>query len=190
MTGGRRLAPGAGPCKHPGMVTRSLRRLCALAAVALALAGCGRGEDAVNAKRSPRPPAPPRVEVPAELRIAVVVDGQPSSPIAAATLEQLAPDFADSERRAWKLDRLVPALAGAGASVEAVGKAGISVRFAAAADGKVPVVFLTRRGEVVVTVVDPAQPFPEYHGQGGRLGRPGDPVPHVGRVVELRVATR
>lgn len=170
------------------MITGPLRRLCALAAVALAL-GCGRGEDAVNAKRSPRPPAPPRVEVPTELRIAVSVDGQPATAIEAAVLEQLAPDFADSERRAWKLDRLVPALAGAGASVEAVGKAGISVRFAAS-DGKAPVLFLTRRGEVVVTVVDPAQPFPEYHGQGGRLGRPGDPVPHLGRVTELRVSTR
>ena len=158
--------------------------------VALA-AGCGRAEDASGAKRTPRPPAPPKVEIPATLQIAVTIDGTPAQAIDATLLGQLAPDFVDADRRAWRLRRLVPALGGPNAAVEAVGHAGISVRFASTgpSDALEPVLFLTRRGEVVVTMVDPTHPFPDYHGQGGRLGRPGDPLPHLGRVTELRVVT-
>lgn len=159
--------------------------------MALLAAGCGRAEDASGAKRTPRPPAPPRVEIPAALRIAVTIDGTPAQAIDVTLLGQLAPDFADTDRRAWRLIRLVPALGGPGAAVEAVGPAGISMRFAStgSTDGLEPVLFLTRRGEVVVTMVDPTHPFPDYHGQGGRLGRPGDPLPHLGKVTELRVVT-
>ena len=161
-------------------------------AAALIAGACGRAEDSSSAKRSPRPPAPPRVEVPAALRIPVSIDGVAAAPIDATLLGQLAPDFADEERRAWRLRRLVPALAAPTAAVEAVGAAGISVRFAGevASEHLEPVLFLTRRGDVVVTMVDPARPFPDFHGQGGRLGRPGDPMPHLGRVSELRVITR
>ncbi|HVV84705.1 MAG TPA: hypothetical protein VHE35_16685 [Kofleriaceae bacterium] len=171
--------------------------LAVLAAVVLAAAagaggaaGCGRAEDSSGAKRTPRPPAPPRVDLPADLRIAVTIDGVPAQAVDAGLLGQLAPDFVDTERRAWRVRRLVPALGGPGAAVEAVGGNGISVRFeATSGEGLEPVLFLTRRGEVVVAMVDPAKPFPEFHGQGGRLGRPGDPLPHVGRVTELRVVT-
>ena len=162
-------------------------------AAALIAAACSRAEDSSSAKRSPRPPAPPRVEVPTELRIPVSIDGvAAAAAIDATLLGQLAPDFADEERRAWRLRRLVPALAAPTAAVEAVGAAGISVRFAGevASEHLEPVLFLTRRGDVVVTMVDPARPFPAFHGQGGRLGRPGDPLPHLGRVSELRVITR
>lgn len=164
--------------------------VAAVVACALALVGCGRAEDSSGAKRSPRPPAPPRVEIPASLTIPVTIDAVAGQAIDAALLEQLAPDFVDSERRAWRLRRLVPALGGPGAAVEAVGRAGVSVRFAATGDGLEPVLLLTRRGDVVVSMVDPAKPFPDFHGQGGRLGRPGDPLPHLGRVAELRVVTR
>lgn len=164
------------------------------AALGLALAlvaGCGRAEDSSGAKRSPRPPAPPRVEVPADLRIVVTIDGAAAQAVDASLLGQLAPDFVDTDRRAWRLRRLVPSLGGPEAAVEAVGRQGISMRFAgSAADGLEPVLFLTRRGEVMVAMVDPAKPFPDFHGQGGRLGRPGDPLPHLGGVSELRVVTR
>ena len=166
-------------------------RLAVAIVSALVALGCGRAEDSSAAKRSPRPPAPPRVEVPAALHIPVTVDGAPSTAIDVALLEQLAPDFADDERRAWRLRRLVPALAQAGAAVEAVGKAGVTVRYAGTAEGGLePALLLTRRGEIVIAAVDPQHPFPDYHGQGGRLGRPGDPMPHVGKLVELRVITR
>jgi hypothetical protein len=161
-----------------------------LAALAVA-SGCGRAEDSSVAKRSPRPPAPPRVDIPADLRIPVTIDGAPSTAIDAALIEQLPPDFTDRERRAWRLRRLVPALASPTSSVEAVSKAGVTVRYAASGEGGLePVLLLTRRGDVVVAAMDPAKPFPDYHGQGGRLGRPGDPMPHIGRVTELRVVTR
>ena len=167
------------------------RPLVRLLTALVVVAGCGRAEDSSGAKRSPRPPAPPTVRVPDNLRIAVTIDGGPAAAIDAALLGQLAPDFADVERRAWRLVRLVPALAQPGAAVEAVGKRGVSVRFAGAATGGLePVLFLTRRGDVMVAMLDPARPFPDFHGQGGRLGRPGDPLPHLGDVAELRVVTR
>jgi hypothetical protein len=49
------------------------------------------------------------------------------------------------------------------------------------------VLFLTRRGEVMVAAVDPKDPFPRYHGQGGRLRRGGDPMPRVAPVARLAV---
>jgi hypothetical protein len=162
-----------------------------IAGAALTIAGgCGRAEESSAAKRSPRPPAPPRVDIPRDLHIDVTVDGAPGQAVDAALLGQLAPDFADSERRAWRLRRLLPALAMTSATVEAVSKAGVTVRYAATGEGGLePALLLTRRGELVVAAVDPLHPFPDYHGQGGRLGRPGDPMPHVGRIVLLRVVT-
>jgi hypothetical protein len=49
------------------------------------------------------------------------------------------------------------------------------------------VLYLTRRGEMAAAVIDSADPFPDYHGQGGRLRRPGDPLPRVLPVSELRI---
>jgi hypothetical protein len=46
---------------------------------------------------------------------------------------------------------------------------------------------LTRRGDIVALLVDPADPFPSYHGQGRRLGRPGDPMPRIAGVKKIRV---
>jgi len=54
-------------------------------------------------------------------------------------------------------------------------------------DGLEPVLFLTRRGEVNVEAVDPKDPFPHYHGKGGRLHRVGDSLPHVEKVVRLEI---
>ena len=50
-----------------------------------------------------------------------------------------------------------------------------------------PALLLTRRGDVVALLVDPADPFPSYHGQGRRLGRPGDPMPRIAGVKRIRV---
>ena len=86
---------------------------------------------------------------------------------------------------------LIPELDHDGASVEARGNQGVTVRMdmPPGKSGPQPVLFLTRRGEVVATLVDPAEPFPGYHGQGGRLRRPGDTMPHVSPVLELAVVT-
>lgn len=163
-----------------------------LAAVVLAGA-CSRAEEESRGKRAPVAPPPAEVAVPAALEIPVTVDGVARPPIDAAALTARKPDFADDERRAWKLVALIPELDREGASVEARGTQGAHVRMdrPPGAAGPQPVLFLTRRGEVVATLVDPAQPFPEYHGQGGRLQRrPGDTMPHIAPVAELAVVTR
>jgi hypothetical protein len=60
----------------------------------------------------------------------------------------------------------------------------------ATADEPQPVLFFTRRGEVVATQVRPEDPFPQFHGQGGRLRRPGDTTPRISPVVALRVHSK
>jgi len=156
----------------------------------LALGACSKASDESRTKRAPTAPPPPTVEIPASLRIEVTVDGAAAPAVDAARLLALPPDFADAERKAWRLTSLVPAFPDR--TIEAVGPSGMTLKLdvPASAAAMAPVLFLTRRGDIVVTVLDPAQPFPEYHGQGGRLRRPGDQQPHLSPVTALRVAKR
>lgn len=160
--------------------------------VSALVVSCSRAEDERGGKRTPVAPPPAEVDIPRDVSIAVTVDGAARPAIDSKALAAHAPDFKDEDRRAWKLTGLVPELDHAGASIEARGKNGVSVRLErpTAAGGLEPVLFLTRRGELVATMLDPAQPFPDYHGQGGRLRRPGDSMPHVSPVLELIVVTR
>jgi hypothetical protein len=160
--------------------------------VSALVVGCSRAEDERGGKRTPVRPPPVEVDIPHDVSIAVTVDGAPRPALDAKALAAHAPDFKDEDRRAWKLTGLVPELDHAGASIEARGTNGVSVRLErpSAPGGLEPVLFLTRRGELVATMLDPAQPFPDYHGQGGRLRRPGDSMPHVSPVLELAVMTR
>jgi hypothetical protein len=57
----------------------------------------------------------------------------------------------------------------------------------ASPDAPVPTLSLNRRGEVIVGLVAPDDPFPGYHGRGGRLSRPGDPLPHLAGPLKLRI---
>jgi len=161
----------------------------ALLGGALGGAGCAKASDEKAAKRIPSLPPPTDVEIPAKLSIAVTVDGAPAPAITAERLAGVKPDFLDAERRAWKLTTLLPELDEPGAAVEARGPTGVSVRLdrPATADSMEPVLFLTRRGDVVVSMVDPADPFPGYHGQGGRLRRQGDPLPRLSPVTSLAI---
>ncbi len=166
-----------------------------LAWIALGLvltAACSRAENEAGVKRTPVVPPPAEVAIPTDLRIAISVDGAARPALDAAALAARPPDFVDADRRAWRLTGLVPELDQAGASIEARGNGGVSVRLdrPALPGGLEPVLFLTRRGDLVATMLDPAQPFPEYHGQGGRLRRPGDTMPHVSPVLELAVVTK
>jgi len=165
--------------------------LAATVTFAVATGGCSRAGEESEGKRTPIPPPPRQVSIPADLRIAVTIDGVAQPPIDAAALGAQAPDFADDERRAWKLTRLVPAFDRTGAVVEAHGQGGVAIKLRrpAEAGAPQPVLFLTRRGGVAVTLVDPVEPFPTYHGQGGRLRRPGDPLPHLSPVHELAIVT-
>jgi hypothetical protein len=127
------------------------------------------------------------VSVPSGLSIDVTVDGAAKPPITTATLEAAKPDFADSERRAWRVTTLVPE-AQPGTVVEAAGPTGVAVKLTQPTpDGLEPVLFLTRRGEVIVAALDPKDPFPKFHGQGGRLHRAGDSMPRVSPVARLSI---
>jgi hypothetical protein len=161
----------------------------ALALAVIAVFGCSKPGDETVAKRSPIPPPPQELRVPADLHIDVTVGGAAAAPITAAVLGQVQPDFSDAEHRAWRLSTLVPAFAKDGAVIEARGQAGIALRLdhPASASAPQPVLFLTRRGGVAVTMLDPSDPFPGYHGQGGRLRRQGADTPRLEPVSALSV---
>jgi hypothetical protein len=167
-----------------------MRWLVAVVAFAtLGLAGCAKASEEQKGKRTPLTPPPAQVEIPAALSIDVTVDGAPAPPLTGDKLRATKPDFADPERQAWKLTTLLPELDRPGAAVEATGPTGVVVRLERPATPTAmdPVLFLTRRGDVVVALVDPANPFPDYHGQGGRLRRPGDPLTRLSPVSRLAV---
>jgi hypothetical protein len=127
------------------------------------------------------------VEVPGGLSIDVSVDGAAKPALTTETLKTVRPDFADPERRAWKITTLVPE-ATSGTTVEAAGPTGVTVKFAQPTpDGLEPVLFLTRRGELIVAALDPKDPFPRFHGQGGRMHRAGDSMPRVTPVAKLAI---
>jgi len=116
-----------------------------------------------------------------------VVDGAAQATITADTLRGAKPDFLDDDRKAWRVRTLVPA-AGDPGTVEASSPTGVSVKFShPTPEGLEPVLFLTRRGEVIVAALDPKDPFPRYHGQGGRLHRSGDQLPRVAPASKLEI---
>jgi hypothetical protein len=161
--------------------------------VALAIAGLGGGcqkaSDATQAKRMPQPPPAREINVPDGLHIDVVIGDKPAPAIDAARLRALVPEFADSERRAWKLTTLVGGAApGAEFVINGAPAAGLVLTQPANATEPQPVLMLNRRGELVATMVAPNAPFPQFHGAGGRLGRPGDTTPHIPGVVRIVVA--
>lgn len=162
-----------------------------LALLAVVAAACARAGEESEAKRAPKTPPPPRVEVPQGLSIPVTIDGVEAAPLTAARLAAVAPDFHDLERRAWKLARLIPEADRAGAMIEARGASGVAIKVARPGSDAEPqpVLMLTRRGDVIVSVVDPANPFPPYHGQGGQLRRPGDAQPRLSAVVAVVIET-
>ncbi|HEY1818211.1 MAG TPA: hypothetical protein VGG74_37970 [Kofleriaceae bacterium] len=156
-------------------------------AVLLGLVACGKATD--DTKRMQESAPPNQVDPPADLSIAVAVDGSAAAPIVASTLRNTKPDFADSDRRAWKISTLVAAASPTGTTIEATSPTGTSVKFVhPTSDGLEPVLFLTRRGEVIVSAVDPRDPFPEFHGRGNRLHRAGDQTPHIAPVAKLAIS--
>ena len=158
-----------------------------LLVIALALAACSKASPEGDKKQWQESPPPKEVTVPAGLSIAVEVDGAAAAAITSAVLGASKPDFVDEDHKAWRIPTLVPAAA-PGATIEASSPSGVAVKFALPTpDGLEPVLFLTRRGEVIVAALDPKQPFPKYHGQGSRLRRPGDSMPRVAPVTKLSI---
>jgi len=159
--------------------------------VALAVVGCSsacsKATDEAPAKKWQAQPPFKEMAPPSDLAIAVAVDGAARPAITASTLDQK-PDFEDTERKAWLISHLVPEAAPPGTTIEASSPSGVSLKLAhPTPDGLEPVLFLTRRGEIVVSTVDPKEPFPAYHGKGGRLHRAGDSMPRLSPVAKLDI---
>ena len=169
--------------KLPSLVTAATLALCLAC-------GCSKPSDTTDAKRSPKPPPSASVSVPAALHIEVELDGAPAAPIDAARLSATKPDFSDSEHRAWRLTTLLGAAASRpGVVLSALGDKGLGLEMhpGAGPSDPTPVLSLNRRGEVFVELVAPDDPFPDFHGKGGRLSRPGDPLPRVTNPIRVRV---
>jgi hypothetical protein len=160
--------------------------------ITLCCLACSKPGEGSEAKRSPIPEPAPGATVPSDLAIPVELDGAVVMTIRAEMLEARKPDFEDTERKAWRLDKILDAKTfPPGSILEASGSdgVGISMHRPKNEDEPLPVVALTRRGELVAAIVKASDPFPDYHGQGGRLHRPGDPLPRLlTNVVRLRVS--
>ncbi|MGE5186593.1 MAG: hypothetical protein ACM31C_31270 [Acidobacteriota bacterium] len=148
--------------------------------LALAVVACSKTSDVGENKQLQSQPPPRDMTIPAGVSIAVDVDGAPRAAITSDTLKATKPDFVDAEHQAWLVATLVPDAAAAGATVDAIAPSGVGVKLARpTVDGLEPVLFLTRRGELTARALDPKNPFPKWEGQGGRVHRPGDSMPHV-----------
>jgi hypothetical protein len=151
-----------------------------LFAIVLVLAACSRSSDETGSKKFQEQAPAAQLTVPTNIAIAVEVDGAAGSAITTDTLTTTKPDFADSEHRAWLVASLVPQASQAGSVIEATSPGGVSIKVAhPTPEGYEPVLFLTRRGELTARAIDPKDPFPKWEGQGGRMHRPGDTMPHV-----------
>ncbi len=176
-----------GRCYNCAMARWALTTVVLLV-FAPASGACSRASDEAEVKQWQDPPPARDTTPPADLRIELRIDGAAKEPIIASKLHGTKADFNDEERSAWLIQTLVPEARVAGATVEAVSPAGLSVKFTRPSpEGLEPVLFLTRRGEVIVSALDPKQPFPRYHGQGGRLHRAGDSLPRVAPVARLEI---
>lgn len=165
-----------------------------LVALALAAAGaCSKASDEADTKQTPEPPPPPGpARLPDSWQLEVQVDGEPADALTAAVINGTKPDFADSERRGWRIETLLPRAVDA-TLVIADGPTGVSVLYevpsggAGVASALRPALVLTRRGELSAAAVDPENPFPRYHGKGGQLRRVGDSQPRLLGVKRLRI---
>lgn len=154
--------------------------------------GCSKpGEDS-EAKRTPIPEPAPDVVVPTDWFVPVEVAGANVRNLDASALNASEADYSADDRKAWRLDKLLSdSEFPAGSLIEAIGSdgVGIAMRRPSGDDAPVPVIVLTRRGEVVAAAVKASDPFPDFHGQGGRLKRPGDPFPRlISPLAKLRIS--
>ncbi|MEO8701702.1 MAG: hypothetical protein ABI867_16770 [Kofleriaceae bacterium] len=150
-------------------------------------AGCSKASTEAEVKQWPKDQPAKDVPIPATLSIEVSIDGKATPNITATTLVNAKPDFVDADHKAWRIATLLADASEPGA-VEATSPTGVSVKFKhPTTDGLEPVLYLTRRGDVIVAALDPKDPFPRWHGEGGRLHRAGDSSPRVAPVAKLTI---
>src|SRR5258706_13277899 len=93
-------------------------------ALIIAAVGCSKASNEGEAKQWPDPlPQQKGVPIPDKVDIAVTLDGTAMPAITTATLRAAKPDFADDERKAWRIPSLVAGI-GPG-TVEAVSTGGV-----------------------------------------------------------------
>lgn len=172
---------------------RSRSRAARLAFVVISLAACDTG-DPNEARRMPNPPPPEASAAFAQIgEIEVVMDGVAQPKLDAAKLEATAPDFVSEDRRAWKFTTLLgPAANGVGSKLAVTGEKGLVLELPRADEpaSPIPVLVVSRRGDVMAAMVTEQDPFPPYHGRGGRLGRQGDPLPRIAGVTKIELTTK
>jgi len=148
-----------------------------LLACAVIVAGCG--------ESLPVQEGPPDVV----LEIAPNAEG---GPVQTLPLDPgLAPTFQAGNLRAWSLEAVFGA-AGRGTGVRLEVYDGADVRTLIdtpfhAEGGRVWVLRSNRKGEAQLSLVDPADPLPEFHGRGGNRGRSGDSTQRIHDVRRLRL---
>lgn len=165
------------------------RRKPELVAILSIAAACQNGSDLADAKRTPKPP-PPESARALDVTIAVEVDGSPAPPLDTSRLDAVAPDYVEDDKRGWNLVSLLGDVARRDGVVFAIAGADgpeVLLRLPKTSEDPQPALLASRRGEVVATMVSPQDPFPGYHGRGGRLGRSGTVVPRVVGVRKIRV---
>ena len=166
----------------------SLPLVFLLVSSSLAWSGCDR--DAPNRGRQmPRLAPAPATRVPESLHIEVRRSGKRRALIDAAALRGKKADFVADDRHAWRLRSLLGFDDTEALRFAITNRQGVSVSLHDPGKGGKPVavMMLTRRSEVVMTMVDPQEPFPPYHGWGGRLGRSNTPYPRITEVQRIEV---
>ncbi len=170
------------------------RWLLASLAIGFVALGCSRDQPN-EGKRLPKLTRPPATAQ-SDVNIAVVIGGTTKGTITAATLTATKPDWTDERRRAWRFETLMAAVGAitpgglpATSQISVTGTRGVTVDFSVVTPNSplVPVIVFSQRGEVVAQFVDPAEPFPAFHGEGGHLGRSPSPTPRVSEVSKLEL---
>lgn len=152
---------------------------------------CTKASESQDGKRMPKPPPVASAEPVRPVHIEVEIDGKPGALIDAARLASVKPDFEDEDRRAWKIVTLLGPLADRdGVSIAVTGEQGLALvaKPPRKASDAIPVLTTNRRGDPHFALVTAAEPFPAYHGRGGRLARPGDPLPRIAGVTRIVVS--
>jgi hypothetical protein len=166
-----------------------MKRKTVVSMMLIALLACTKASESTDAKRSPKPPPGPASSEPSStLSIAIEIDGAPAAAIDSAKLNATNPDFKNDDHRAWKLTSLLPNTDRPGIAFAVTGEQDVTVvlRSPRTPTDLIPAVMLNRRGELFANMIDPADPFPGFHGQGGRLARPGDPSTRIANVKKIR----
>lgn len=156
-------------------------------AVLVAL-GCDTGE-ANEARRMPKLPPPAQSAV-VMAPIPVAVEGGTDTVVDGALLERIEPDYSSEDRRAWRFSTLLVGELHPGKVVAITGERGIVLELPEPTPEAEPVLVVSRRGEAIAAVIEPHDPFPQYHGRGGRLGRRGDPLPRIDGVTKITIKRR